>query len=290
MQIIGQVASCLAQLHDQGWVHRDLKPGNILFLPRTGSWTLIDFGLAARAGEAARVGFTPAYAAPEVVAANAAGDATVTADAAVDAWALGVIAFELLSRRPAFDPLSGPGEVRSAPTPPPCLANAKTSLITSLITSRTGQESELTLVLFCFTACRNCIDGSQHRQNITAGVQPPLRAHAHRVCRRPPLGPCDGRDWCLLKPQIRQPTLVHCSHADYHCACLQVQKELLEEGPLPWEGDRLTADTKRRLGAIKAPVLRMLCRDPAQRGTCKDLATTLRAVFTRGSTTVEPAA
>ena len=112
MQIIGQVASCLAQLHSQGWVHRDLKPGNIMFLPRTGSWTLIDFGLAARAGEDARIGFTPSYAAPEVVAAHAAGDESVTADPAVDAWALGVIAFELLSRMPAFDALSAPGDVR----------------------------------------------------------------------------------------------------------------------------------------------------------------------------------
>ena len=112
MQIIGQVASCLAQLHGQGWVHRDLKPGNIMFLPRTGSWTLIDFGLAARAGEAARVGLTHAYGAPEVVTAHVAGDRSVTADTAVDAWALGVIAFELLSRRRAFNAFAAQGEVR----------------------------------------------------------------------------------------------------------------------------------------------------------------------------------
>ena len=124
MQIIGQLASCLAELHGQGWVHRDLKPGNIMFLPRTGSWTLINFGLAARAGEAARVGFTPAYAAPEVVTASAAGGATVTADTGVDAWALGVIAFELLTRRPVFDPLSCPREVRSAPACLPHIAAA----------------------------------------------------------------------------------------------------------------------------------------------------------------------
>ena len=68
---------------------------------------------------------------------------------------------------------------------------------------------------------------------------------------------------------------------------LQVERQLLGEDPLPWEGDRLTRDTKRRLGAIKTPVLRMLGRDPAQRGTCKDLAAALRAVFARGSTTVD---
>ena len=102
MQIIGQVASCLAELHGQGWVHRDLKPGNVMFLPRTGSWTLIDFGLAARTGETARLGFTLAYAAPEVVLAADMGSKSVTADSAVDAWALGVMAFELLTGRPIY--------------------------------------------------------------------------------------------------------------------------------------------------------------------------------------------
>jgi len=66
--------------------------------------------------------------------------------------------------------------------------------------------------------------------------------------------------------------------------CLQLERQLRGEGPLPWEGDRLTRDTKRRLGAIKAPVLRMLCRDPVDRASCKDLAAALRAVFSGAST------
>ena len=65
---------------------------------------------------------------------------------------------------------------------------------------------------------------------------------------------------------------------------MQLEKQLLGEEPLPWEGDRLTRDTKRRLGVIRAPVLRMLCRDPAQRASCKDLAAALRAVFSGAST------
>ena len=66
--------------------------------------------------------------------------------------------------------------------------------------------------------------------------------------------------------------------------CLQLKRQLLGEELLPWEGDRLTADTKRRLGAIRAPVLRMLCRDPVHRASCKDVAAALRAVFSGAST------
>ena len=40
-----------AQLHGSGWVHRDLMPGIVLRMPRQHySWTLIDFGCAARTG------------------------------------------------------------------------------------------------------------------------------------------------------------------------------------------------------------------------------------------------
>ena len=67
-------------------------------------------------------------------------------------------------------------------------------------------------------------------------------------------------------------------------SCLQLERQLLGEELLPWEGDRLTADTKRRLGAFRAPVLRMLSRDPAQRASCKDLAAALRAVFSSATT------
>lgn len=101
MQVIAEVAECLAELHVEAWVHRGLRPGNILLLPRTGSWALLNFGLAARTGDSARAAFTLPYAPPEAVALHAEGEAAAVADPAADAWALGVIAFELLTGKPA---------------------------------------------------------------------------------------------------------------------------------------------------------------------------------------------
>lgn len=66
----------LEQVHDTGYLHRDIKPGNIL-LNEAGSPTLIDFG-AARLAVAGRSStmtaiFTPGYAAPEQFATGKQG-------------------------------------------------------------------------------------------------------------------------------------------------------------------------------------------------------------------------
>jgi len=46
-RIIEQAASALAYMHDHGWVHRDVKPENILF-NRSGEVRVIDYALARR--------------------------------------------------------------------------------------------------------------------------------------------------------------------------------------------------------------------------------------------------
>lgn len=69
---------------------------------------------------------------------------------------------------------------------------------------------------------------------------------------------------------------------------VQVRQQLRGEAELPWEGDRLAPDLRRRLGTLKVPVLGMLHRDPAQRWTCEQFWRALHAVFS-GQTTSDAA-
>jgi serine/threonine protein kinase len=114
VQVLANVALRLAEFHSAGYVHRDLKPANVMWLPRENRWTVIDFGCAARTGTEAPLSFTLVYAAPEVINAVRADSRTIKAAPALDTWALGVMAFELLSGEPAFHVLSdGKEEVRT---------------------------------------------------------------------------------------------------------------------------------------------------------------------------------
>lgn len=92
-----QVARAVAHAHARFVVHRDLKPGNVL-VTREGSVRLLDFGVAKLLPDAtqpdhtefAARALTRDYAAPEQITGS-----PVTA--ATDVYALGVLAFELLS-------------------------------------------------------------------------------------------------------------------------------------------------------------------------------------------------
>lgn len=111
--VLVHVATRLRDMHAAGYVHRDIKPGNIMLLPRKNSWTVIDFGCTARTGEHAPLSFTVQYAPPEVIAAYRENARTIIATEGMDAWAMGVVAFELLTGGSAFSFVNGRTLVRA---------------------------------------------------------------------------------------------------------------------------------------------------------------------------------
>jgi eukaryotic-like serine/threonine-protein kinase len=100
LSILRQTAFGLGEAHRAGMVHRDVKPGNILVRP-DGSVKITDFGIAHSARSVAltktgQVIGTPQYLSPEQAEGRHATPAS-------DVYALGLIGYECLVGRPAFE-------------------------------------------------------------------------------------------------------------------------------------------------------------------------------------------
>jgi len=119
------VMDALAQGHDNGILHRDLKPGNVfLSLDHLGRMTpkLLDFGVAKFVGvvgamptETGTMVGTPAYMSPEQVRGQP------DLDGRIDVWGMGILLYEALSARRPFEAENAMAlvmQIATEPAPP----------------------------------------------------------------------------------------------------------------------------------------------------------------------------
>lgn len=138
LEIISQVLQALDFAHRQGSIHRDVKPGNIMFTDETSRHAVLtDFGIA-RLVDTSRLTVTgaivgsPAYISPEA----ARGEAV---DGRSDLYSAGVILYEMVTGRQPFSgetPLSMIVKRITEPLPDPLQANPMLPALVSQLLRR----------------------------------------------------------------------------------------------------------------------------------------------------------
>jgi serine/threonine protein kinase len=128
LTLLSQVCDALAYAHAQrddagrplGLVHRDVSPSNIV-ISKNGTVKLIDFGVAKSTGTHTQTGIIKGklgYIAPEYLKG--------TLDHRADLWAVGVVAWELLTNKRLFaadDDLAMMNNILKQPIDPPSMHN-----------------------------------------------------------------------------------------------------------------------------------------------------------------------
>ena len=160
VRILHDVSDALAYAHARGVIHRDIKPGNVL---RSGSHAVVtDFGVAKAISAALpAVGMTtsgmaigtPAYMAPEQLAGDPA------ADHRIDIYAVGLLAYELLTGEAPFNEPSPQATLaaqmtrdpvsvsRRRPDVPPALAALVMKCLAKMPEQRPQSAHELVVAL-----------------------------------------------------------------------------------------------------------------------------------------------
>jgi hypothetical protein len=150
LPVLLQVARVLEHAHSRGVVHRDIKPGNVLF-DNSGIVRVTDFGTASRTGSTLALSAgSPFFASPQQLR----GDAATTSD---DVYGLGALAYDLLTRRPPYYPDFDPQQVQRDDPPRPVPAQATPEGLLDFIHSMLARQGEkrpdLRQVMLVFEQC-----------------------------------------------------------------------------------------------------------------------------------------
>ena len=207
VRILRDVVSALAYAHAHGVIHRDVKPDNVLL--SGGVAVVTDFGVAkavtASAGTPGTTGLTslgvalgtPAYMAPEQATASP------NTDHRADIYALGIVAYEMLTGSPPFSGRSAPQVLaahvveepepveRRRPAVPPMLATLVKECLAKRPADRPQTAAEVMHVL-------DAIATPSGGTAATTAVRLPVGAQAERR----------GRKWPLLPSAVALMTLL----------------------------------------------------------------------------------
>ena len=187
--LVAKVARAVQYAHEQGILHRDLKPGNIL-LDGHGEPLVSDFGLAKwlqsteNVTRTPTVFGTPGYIAPEQVNGSAGN-----LSPAADVYSLGAVLFDLLTGQPPFmgeHALKTVQQATERPAP-------------KLRTVAPGLDRDLE------TICDKCLEREPHARYASAGeLAEDLERwlHGHSIVARPVSPPVRLWRWSRRNPMF----------------------------------------------------------------------------------------
>jgi hypothetical protein len=276
--LLAQICEGLAQLHDAGWVHGDLKPANVLLMG-DGSVRLADFNMAAEleGTHAYTPAFsTPDYTPPELLWTEI-GERGRRIRPSADVWAFGVLAHLVLT---GSFPLPG-----ATPTARRDAATAYARGTDALRLSPELPEDWRQIITACLTRT--------HKDRITAGallrrVRAAAGGTAYRPFRLPLAHPSRRR--------LRRTSLaVAVAAAASAVAALAYGISVWSGGPPGGSGSGATANVSAAYGASELrtdrgipPAYRLLIVETAHDCDQKDVTPVLIAAMLKVESDFDP--
>src|SRR4030095_146399 len=189
--LMAKVARALQYAHEQGILHRDLKPGNIL-LDAHGEPMVGDFGLAKWLEPTSRLTRTPSiFGTPGYIAPEQASGSDGKLTPAADVYGLGAVLFDLLTGRPPFTGEHALKTIQQATEKP----------APKLRSLARGLDRDLE------TGCAKCFERDPRARYRSAGeLADDLERwlHGHSIVARPVSPPVHLWRWVRRNPLVAQ--------------------------------------------------------------------------------------